>query len=379
MASVFDHLHIKKNTVGSSNELSLDVLDAARSDLGSKSGRLSNPKPPGSYKGSYHGVAGTSTLSGVAEVERRKKARRVYSIRLGVVVAFATVIGVSVILWFGYQHYLAIQDFPTRFYSLVDQFKEEDVFLAETDSLMAGIDDKAGRSAREQASEKIPSVRDDVERIRKNAQSASPLTMTGEDKEILEQLVAGIDAREAMLDSAKSAFELATERDKQVELVGSAWNNVVNAAQNAKDASVLANKATTEQETEEAIERTFQTQESLNKALTSIKAIDDSNKEVDLSTQVVYLEQKVKSLDYAIETGRALLDGNRDKAAEMNAKYNEADQQAAEQAEKLPLAPEIVIKGSFDKKLGEFVQSYDASRKQAVETDTAIRNYLERR
>ena len=379
MASVFDHLHIKKNTVGSSNELSLDVLDAARSDLGSKSGRLSNPKPPGSYKGSYHGVAGTSTLSGVAEVERRKKARRAYSIRLGVVVAFATVIGVSVILWFGYQHYLAIQDFPTRFYSLVDQFKEEDVFLAETDSLMAGIDDKAGRSAREQASEKIPSVRDDVERIRKNAQLASPLTMTGEDKEILEQLVAGIDAREAMLDSAKSAFELAIERDKQVELVGSAWNNVVNAAQNAKDASVLANKATTEQETEEAIERTFQTQESLNKALTSIKAIDDSNKEVDLSTQVVYLEQKVKSLDYAIETGRALLDGNRDKAAEMNAKYNEADQQAAEQAEKLPLAPEIVIKGSFDKKLGEFVQSYDASRKQAVETDTAIRNYLERR
>ena len=379
MASVFDHLHIKKNTVGSSNELSLDVLDAARSDLGSKSGRLSNPKPPGSYKGSYHGVAGTSTLSGVAEVERRKRARRAYSIRLGVVVAFATVIGVSVILWFGYQHYLAIQDFPTRFYSLVDQFKEEDVFLAETDSLMAGIDDKAGRSAREQASEKIPSVRDDVERIRKNAQLASPLTMTGEDKEILEQLVAGIDAREAMLDSAKSAFELAIERDKQVELVGSAWNNVVNAAQNAKDASVLANKATTEQETEEAIERTFQTQESLNKALTSIKAIDDSNKEVDLSTQVVYLEQKVKSLDYAIETGRALLDGNRDKAAEMNAKYNEADQQAAEQAEKLPLAPEIVIKGSFDKKLGEFVQSYDASRKQAIETDTAIRNYLERR
>ena len=379
MASVFDHLHIKKNTVGSSNELSLDVLDAARSDLGSKSGRLSNPKPPGSYKGSYHGVAGTSTLSGVAEVERRKKARRAYSIRLGVVVAFATVIGVSVILWFGYQHYLAIQDFPTRFYSLVDQFKEEDVFLAETDSLMAGIDDKAGRSAREQASEKIPSVRDDVERIRKNAQSASPLTMTGEDEEILGQLLAGIDAREAMLDSAKSAFELAIERDKQVELVGSAWNNVVNAAQNAKDASVLANKATTEQETEEAIERTFQTQESLNKALTSIKAIDDSNKEVDLSTQVVYLEQKVKSLDYAIETGRALLDGNRDKAAEMNAKYNEADQQAAEQAEKLPLAPEIVIKGSFDKKLGEFVQSYDASRKQAIETDTAIRNYLERR
>ena len=87
----------------------------------------------------------------------------------------------------------------------------------------------------------------------------------------------------------------------------------------------------------------------------------------------------MKSLDYAIETGRALLDGNRDKAAEMNAKYNEADQQAAEQAEKLPLAPEIVIKGSFDKKLGEFVQSYDASRKQAIETDTAIRNYLERR
>lgn len=379
MASVFDHLHIKRNTVGSSNELSLDVLDAARSDLADKSSRSSSPKPPGSYKGSYHGVAGTSTLSGVAEVEKRKKARRAYSIRIWIVAAFVAVVGVSAVLWLGYQHYLSIQDFPTRFDSLVGQFKEEDDFLAEVDALMTGIDDKTGRAAREQATAKIPSVRDDVERIRRNAQSASPLTMTDEDKAILGQVIEGIDAREAMLDSAKSAFELATERDKQVESVSSAWNSVVDAAQNAKDASALANKAVTEKETEEAIERTSQTQESLNKALTSIKTIDASNNEVDLSAQIAYLEQKVKSLGYAIETGQALLDGDRSKAAEMNVKYNEADQQAAEQAEKLPLAPEIVVKESFDKKLSDFVQSYDASRKQAISTDAAIRNYLERR
>ena len=36
MAGVFDFLHLKRNTKGSSNELSFDVLDAARNDLDSK-------------------------------------------------------------------------------------------------------------------------------------------------------------------------------------------------------------------------------------------------------------------------------------------------------------------------------------------------------
>lgn len=42
MAGVFDFLHLKRNTRGSSNELSFDVLDAARNDLDSKRRRGSH-------------------------------------------------------------------------------------------------------------------------------------------------------------------------------------------------------------------------------------------------------------------------------------------------------------------------------------------------
>ena len=58
MAGIGDHIHVKKNTAGSSNELSFDVLDAARNGLDTKGRKAPRPqalqKPS---KGDYHGVA----------------------------------------------------------------------------------------------------------------------------------------------------------------------------------------------------------------------------------------------------------------------------------------------------------------------------------
>ena len=77
MSGHFDFLHVKKNSAGSPNELSFDVLDAARSQLDGKKSRTSRGSLSTSPKqGSYHGVGSGSTLSAVPEVERRKKLLR---------------------------------------------------------------------------------------------------------------------------------------------------------------------------------------------------------------------------------------------------------------------------------------------------------------
>ena len=76
MAGPFDHLHIKGRTAGTSNELSFDVLDAVRSEPSQKKARsVFIPSGPRQSQGSYTGVAGTSTLSAVPEVERRHLVR----------------------------------------------------------------------------------------------------------------------------------------------------------------------------------------------------------------------------------------------------------------------------------------------------------------
>ena len=291
MANVFDHLHIKRNTAGSSNELSFDVLDAARSGVEVKTDRGSrSPKAPGANKGSYHGVAGTSTLSGMDEVEKRKRARRVSTIRLWAIAIILMAIAFVTVLWAGYQHYLSIQDFSMRLDSLVDQFKEEDAFLAEVDTLMASLDDETARESRVQAAAKAPSVVQDVDRIKKNAKSAEPLAVSDEDAAVLAQVIETADARMEMLDKAKVTFDLAAERDKQADAAGAVWNDVVNAAEEANAASSLSNKAVTEQETKEAQKKTSQALESLNRSLASIKAMNEANPNLDLSAEISYLE-----------------------------------------------------------------------------------------
>jgi hypothetical protein len=50
VAADFDHRHLKRNTAGSSNELSFDVLDAARSGMDTQ-------------KGSARRVSGSSTFT----------------------------------------------------------------------------------------------------------------------------------------------------------------------------------------------------------------------------------------------------------------------------------------------------------------------------
>ena len=78
MAGVFDFLHIKKYTAGSSNELSFDVLEQmsveadgkAKKKASSKetlpSSSSNGAKTPKASKGSFAGVANTMTLSGQA-------------------------------------------------------------------------------------------------------------------------------------------------------------------------------------------------------------------------------------------------------------------------------------------------------------------------
>ena len=374
MASIFDHLHIKRNTMGSSNELSFDVLDAARSEVNAKPAR--QPLPPKAYKGSYHGVAGTSTLSGKAEVEKRKKARRMHAAKLWVVGGALAFAAAFALLWFGYQHYKEVQDFSVRFDSLVNQFSNEDVFLAEVDGLMSSLEDEKQTQERAAAAERVDDGIQNIERTKANARSAKIIAVSERDRNAIDQILEAADARVEMLQTAKEAFALAAARDKRTAEAQQIWDGVVVAVQAAKEASDQANGAITEEETRKARDKTQSAVESLDRALEGLKTLASSDSSMDLSAQVAYVEQKRESLEYGKQTADALLEGDREKAAAFNERYNETDSQAAGKAQKLPLTLKDVVYDAYAPQFAELSAEYIAARYRVMAADAKVNDYL---
>lgn len=385
MAGDFDHLHLKRNTAGSSNELSFDVLDAARSGLdGKRRRRLFPPRMPRAPKGAsasqtgYSGVATTKT-SRQQEVERRKKARRARKRRVRILAATVVLAVLFAVLWFGYRNYIEVQDFNTRFVAIVNQFVEEDEFLVTVDELMQTVSDDGRSSDREAVLARFPDMRDSLEKTFANARSARALAVSGEDRAALDQVMETADARSKMLESAQTAFVLAARRDEQIQSVNSTWNKVVSAGQEAKEAAAAANEAQTEEATTKAREQTETALEELEAAGKGLKALSEEDDRLDVSAQSAYIEKRAESLRAALATADALLAGDRELARAKNDEYNEADKEAADLAEALPPSPEETVRASYAPDLDAAAASYFEARERVVATDSLIREYLEGR
>ena len=380
MSGVFEHLHIKKNTVGSSNELSFDVLDNARSGLDGKTARSSKLATASLAKrGSYHGVSGMATFSGQAEVEKRKRSRKMRNYAFWAVAALAVLVVACAILWIGYRHYLEAQDFATRYDSLVNQFAEEDGFISEVDGLLATLDDESAVQARSDALAKIPEMIEGVERIKTNAASARPLAVDDRDEKAVDKVIQSADVRVEMLSLAQKALVLNVEKEEKERQVNAIWNDVVDSVQNAKEASAQANDAMTEESTTEALEKTRQSYDEINEAIGKLKALEADSQRIDFTVQRNYLEEKARSLEYAVQTGEALLEGDRQRAQELNEQYNESDKKAAAFAQDMPLSPDVSVYEGFEPQLQGYIQGYDACRERAAQIDAEVRSYLKSR
>ena len=380
MSEAFDHLHIKSRTAGSSNELSFDVLDAARTDMEGKAAKAPLiGKSAISDKGSYRGISGTTALSRQAEVEKRKKSRKTKRIALWVIVSVALIALVAALLLIGYRQYLEAQDFALRFDSLVDQFSDEDQLISELDDVMASFNDDNAMQKRKEAMEAIPDAIAGVEKIKANASSAGPLALTDQDKAALEQIVRSANARVDLLNAASSTLQLVEQREERVSSVMSVWNDIVDCAQAAKQASSLANAALTREETDAALQATEKAHDGLASALDELKSLESGEVALDLSEQKNYVEQKIAALSYAIETGKALLDGDRDRAQTANESYNAADKKAANMAKNLPLSPEQSVQAAYASQLAGKVAVYDELRQKVVDSDNSVREYLAKR
>ena len=374
MAGPFDHLHIKRRTVGSSNELSFDVLDAAKSAADAK--KPSKPMNITSAQGSYTGVAGTSTLSAVPEVERRKRARRNRTIRIWVIVLLAIAAVAAVGTYFGYRAYQDTLTFTGRYHALVEQLAEVDKTLVEVDRLMMNPMNSVESNDRKKVLEQFSTLKAALETMEEEVRSLRDEAKVSPDDTALVSIESAMQAREDMIASAADAFKLSEIVDKQVNVANEAWRKVLAGDSLAREATEIANKATTEAATMESRGKTRGAIELMEQARKELDNLSHEVTSVDFKPEIVYIDKRIEALNAAVATSDALLAGDRNTAIEANNEYNSADEEAAMLAAGLPASIGGTIKDQYTDQMQELIDVYQQARSQASVADGAIRAKL---
>lgn len=375
MAVNFDFLHIKERTAGSSNELSFDVLEHKSAEADGKVRPAKQPKAPTTSQGNYNGVKGTSTLSGQAEVERRKKARRSHRARIWAVVIVAIVAVAAVGVYMGVHYHEERMDFAGKVNMLVDRLSAVDEELVVIDEMMADPLSADNAEKRKNALTTMPKLMSELNRVSTDAQSLAEQATDERSRELVAQVSKAALARNGMMSTAGEAFRFSSEANAQIDRSNKVWNNVLNADQLMREAVSEANRATTPDAASSALDTLHSAHESFADALYEMQEISNAY-DIDLSAQKAYLEKKVKALEYAIETSEALLAGDRDAAKQANEQYNDADSEAVQLASALPPSPTGAVEERFSVLMGDYQDRYEEARNKTVEADSVIREYL---
>lgn len=378
MAGPFDFLHIKGRTAGSSNELSFDVLDAARRDLDEK--RKANRPAFVSYgprpgQGSYSGVAGTSTLSAVPEVERRKRARRAHVVRMRALAAVALAALAAFGGFAAFRFYEEKVDFTGRFNTLIGEFVEADKSLVEIDALMADPLNSVEREGRGQALSGFEGLEGKLGAIRDEARGMSGDAAAGDDA-ALSKAGEAAQARIDMLAAAADAFKLSEIANRQVAEATEAWNEMLAGDAAAREATAIANSASTEEATLQARAKTEEALAQMGTARSQLGTIEQGIAGLDFSAEIAYIDKRVESLETALDTSDALLAGDRAAAMAANDAYNAADREAAEMAKALPPSIGDQVKAQYAGEVDQKREAYAAARAAAAAADSALRSYL---
>lgn len=385
MAGVFDFLHIKKHTAGSSNELSFDVLEqmSVEADGKSKSKRVpketlptsSNGAKPKAANGASQGAVRTPTLSNEPEVEKRKKARHAYRLRVQVIAIVAVVVLVAVGIFALTRFHEEQVDYSERVTALVDRVSLVDEKLLEIDALMVAPLNEDQAEARTEALADMPKMMTELNRISVDVQTLARLPLDETAKVVVDQLGKATQARNGMMTCATEAFRMSADAADQVNRANSVWNDVLVADQLAREAIEDANKASTQEATGKVLEKTRSSLDGITLARAELADMSATYK-IDFTAQDAYLAKKVEALEKSIETSEALLEGDREVATSANEAYNSADSAAAQLAEELPPSIGGLVREQFERNMVELQERYTEARNRTIEIDSVIRQYL---
>lgn len=422
--------HIKRNTEGTSNEISFSVLDAAKNSLdgeGSsspfgtislftlpgKKKRISTPSKDEGLALTQREVSRSSAraqsrfehrqrrleqkrVSGAArgshsareprsfdaEVASRKRARK----RGRLIVSFALTVALLAVAggltWWGFGTYQDQQTYKGVLSSAISELSGNDELLAEIDVVVdlansdvtsLSLDDtldvqKKVQDGKSTCIDELDAAEEAVGQVAIN--NSSDASNTPDSK-----VVDTITARRQMLTSGATIIDDTVSVLQARQEATKGWQLVLAADGLAREAADIASSATSA-DMQASTEKSQQAIESFSKAKTALQNAEQLFPQLDLSAYMSYIDKRLEAQGYAIESNDALINRDTQAATEHNDAYNNAEKQAGELAEKLPEDPDELVVDAFNSKTASSREMYENARSQAQSADAFIRDYL---
>lgn len=405
-------MHIKRNTAGSSNEISFSVLDAAKEALGDdrheqgstgsiplftlgKRGKpRSTPAKDQHIVLSGNGARNSKARpSSSASTERHaaaqaSTARRTIPIIVGICV-------VLVLALVGLQTWLQMadrqKDLRTQLDGQLEVIATADEVVIPLDTLVMKLVDTNFFSEETQADPQlsqealaetyrtvvadIAPARADLQEMVASIEDIEPSLTDNRDEEAAAQAIIAAQSRLNMLDAGVKIIDEALMATESYEAAKDGWTRVIDGDAAVRAATDLAREMTKEN-VQASMKKTQEALTAFGEAETLFNHAAGAYPGLDLQSVEDYLAKRQEAQSVALELDQAYLD--RDKAAlkKKSSEYNKLEDEAAALAQTLGERPENIVVQKYRSAVVDEKQAYDAERLKAGNADTFLRDYL---
>lgn len=196
-------------------------------------------------------------------------------------------------------------------------------------------------------------------------------------KDAARQVSESADARRDMMKYAEALLHADADARSAVESAEKCWDQVLEADGLMKEAADLVADTTVENVTASQ-GKSEQAIALLDEAAASLASAQAECPSADFSALAALIEKKREQNVYAVESDKAIYIQDKATAESFNESYNRADAEAVELAVALPERPAQPILDRLDAQTSETRSRYLDARKRAAESDAFIRDYLGR-
>lgn len=415
-------MHVKKNTAGSSNEISFSVLDAKKAahtdsdeplnEAGkislftlsgkTKPSKLRNTSLPTSQGGHHkkasalgapqqnrvsYKVSSSSNQSSPSATTPVKGFGKTISL-----VVIVAVVAVLVIV--AAQALVNMQAHQNNLKSVLNhqitQLQETDDSLISFDALVLQQVDK-NRYSEANTSDSVvienpiseyetlkPQVEEAKEALNEvmgRIEALQPSLSDNSEKEAAAQALTSAKARLHMIETGVEIITLSGKTSDAYSAAHEGWNDLLAADTAIREASQLM-KPLSEDSATQALTKTDTAVSYLTKGDELLQEASSFNETIDFSSYFSYISTRKEAQEYAILTLNAYLDRNKEDLEANNKKYNEVENKAAEIAQSFTETPSELIAASYYKQVEELSTTYESERVNAGNADMFIRKYL---
>ena len=191
-------------------------------------------------------------------------------------------------------------------------------------------------------------------------------------REVANQTVISISARQGMIKHGMQLVEASENAELATEKCDAAWQVVLDADAQAREATKLAGQ----NEVDASKQCALESKELFSKGREQLESLQVGCPAADFSALIEYVEKRMNALDLAVQSDEALSEKYKEEAIALNDAYNAAEEEAAAMAASLPSDPKQLIKDAYFNTWSEVIRSYGGQRAAAGTSDAVIRDYL---